>query len=241
MADDSDPLFKPLRLGALKLEHRVVLAPLTRNRAVEPTLAPGPQTELYYKQRASKVRIVFVVKMWSIAMGRLLVSLASWPAPIWLDSKPADVHELLSRVRRSTLIQEQSLCVGWPAHHRSYADQPRGHGVPFCPGDLYGGAGWFRVAPVQALSFARLPPSTFMCSPQVKGWKRVTDAVHAKGGLISCQMWHTGRVAHPDYGEHPLAKEHGRPPSVSASAVGMRGRTITPKGSVVCHNRFTCV
>src|SRR4051812_23574870 len=32
----------------------------------------------------------------------------------------------------------------------------------------------------------------------VAGWKRVTDAVHAKGGRIYIQLYHAGRVAHPD-------------------------------------------
>lgn len=31
---------------------------------------------------------------------------------------------------------------------------------------------------------------------QIAGWRAVTDAVHAKGGLIVSQIWHTGRVSH---------------------------------------------
>ncbi|MDO4641262.1 MAG: alkene reductase [Neisseria sp.] len=31
---------------------------------------------------------------------------------------------------------------------------------------------------------------------QISAWKNITDAVHAKGGLIFAQLWHTGRVAH---------------------------------------------
>ena len=31
---------------------------------------------------------------------------------------------------------------------------------------------------------------------QVRGWKLVTDAVHAKGGKIFVQLMHTGRVSH---------------------------------------------
>lgn len=31
---------------------------------------------------------------------------------------------------------------------------------------------------------------------QVESWKKVTDAVHAQGGVIFAQLWHTGRVAH---------------------------------------------
>ena len=33
---------------------------------------------------------------------------------------------------------------------------------------------------------------------QIVGWKKVTDAVHAKGGTIFAQLWHVGRVTHPD-------------------------------------------
>lgn len=32
---------------------------------------------------------------------------------------------------------------------------------------------------------------------QVAGWKKVTDAVHAKGGHIFLQLWHVGRISHP--------------------------------------------
>jgi len=42
---------------------------------------------------------------------------------------------------------------------------------------------------------------------QLKGWKKVTDAVHANGGKIFAQLWHTGRVAHPHFfnGDYVLA------------------------------------
>ncbi len=33
---------------------------------------------------------------------------------------------------------------------------------------------------------------------QAAGWKDVTDAVHAKGGRIFLQIFHSGRSAHPD-------------------------------------------
>ena len=34
----------------------------------------------------------------------------------------------------------------------------------------------------------------------IDGWKRVTDAVHQKNGLIFLQIWHVGRVSHPHSG-----------------------------------------
>ena len=42
---------------------------------------------------------------------------------------------------------------------------------------------------------------------QVEGWKAVTQAVHARGGLIVSQLWHVGRVSHPDLlnGETPVS------------------------------------
>ncbi|KAF7597840.1 MAG: alkene reductase [Candidatus Dactylopiibacterium carminicum] len=42
---------------------------------------------------------------------------------------------------------------------------------------------------------------------QVEGWKQVTRAVHAAGGRIFMQLWHVGRVSHPDHlaGELPVA------------------------------------
>lgn len=42
---------------------------------------------------------------------------------------------------------------------------------------------------------------------QIAGWKKVTEAVHANGGKIFAQLWHTGRVAHPHFwgGEYVLA------------------------------------
>lgn len=51
---------------------------------------------------------------------------------------------------------------------------------------------------------------------QIAGWKKVTEAVHANGGKIFAQLWHTGRVAHTAFfaGEYVLAP----------SALGVEGR-----------------
>lgn len=42
---------------------------------------------------------------------------------------------------------------------------------------------------------------------QIAGWKKTTDAVHSKGGTIFAQLWHVGRVTHPDNigGEQPIS------------------------------------
>jgi N-ethylmaleimide reductase len=49
---------------------------------------------------------------------------------------------------------------------------------------------------------------------QLDGWRLVTEAVHAKGGLIFLQLWHTGRASHTSH--HP---ETGLPVSASAIAI----------------------
>src|SRR6266567_8306860 len=46
-------LFSPLKLGPYQLDHRLVLAPLTRMRAEKPSLAPRPLNAEYYAQRAT--------------------------------------------------------------------------------------------------------------------------------------------------------------------------------------------
>ncbi|HSQ28990.1 MAG TPA: alkene reductase, partial [Gemmatimonadaceae bacterium] len=51
-------LFTPIRLGALELPNRIVMAPLTRNRARQPGNVPQPINATYYAQRASAGLII---------------------------------------------------------------------------------------------------------------------------------------------------------------------------------------
>jgi N-ethylmaleimide reductase len=143
-------LFSTKRLGGGKheLRHRVVLAPLTRNRADASTLVPQQMCVEYYRQRASR--------------GGLLIS-------------------------EAVNISPESLA------------------YPSTPG--------------------------IWSEAQVNGWKSVTDAVHAEGGVIFCQLWHTGRVAHSSYAAHSLG-DSLRIPGVSSSSTqilnrkGQPGRTL---------------
>lgn len=57
---------------------------------------------------------------------------------------------------------------------------------------------------------------------QIAGWKRVTDAVHAKGGFIYLQLWAVGRVAFPEV----LAKDGFK--VVSASNIPEAERKTVP-------------
>lgn len=75
---------------------------------------------------------------------------------------------------------------------------------------------------------------------QIKGWRRVTDAVHAKGGYIFNQLWHTGRASPPSFrngqqafssSETPISgkaldgTEYGDNPPKSASIHDIKGVT----------------
>ena len=143
MLDSSSPLFQLLSLGALHLQHRVVMAPLTRLRSRQPGDVPHALNATYYGQRASQ--------------GGLIVSEAT------------DV-----------------------------SGQARGY--PGAPG-IY--------------------------SPeQIAGWRLVTDAVHARGGRIVLQIWHTGRISHSSM------QPSGALP-VAPSAVAAPGEHMDARGAPV--------
>lgn len=55
---------------------------------------------------------------------------------------------------------------------------------------------------------------------QIAGWKMIADSVHAKGGRIGMQLWHTGLVSH-----HSLQPSNAKPMSASAVDLGERART----------------
>lgn len=127
-------LFEPYKLGTITLSNRVVMAPLTRNRAAS-GFVPGPLAAEYYGQRAS---------------AGLLVTEASQ-------------------------ISQQG---------QGYQDTP----------GIYS-------------------------NEQVAGWKKVTEAVHAKGGHIFIQLWHVGRISHFD-----LQPGHAAP--VAPSAIRANTKTF---------------
>ena len=128
-------LFEPVQAGALKLANRIVMAPLTRNRA-GPGLVPGKFAAEYYAQRATAGLII----------------------------------------AEATQISAQA---------QGYAD------TPGCYTDN-----------------------------QVAGWKKITDAVHAKGGTMVVQLWHTGRVSHTSF------QKDGQAP-VGPSAIRANTKTFT--------------
>lgn len=113
-------LFSPARVGSIEVANRLVMAPLTRNRA--PNAIPTALMAEYYAQRAD----------------------------------PATGAGLI--ISEGTAITAQA---------QGYADVP----------GLYG-------------------------TEQLDGWRKVTQAVHAVGGKIFCQLWHVGRVSHTSLQPH---------------------------------------
>ncbi|MHC8333848.1 alkene reductase [Pseudomonas sp. LB3P25] len=65
---------------------------------------------------------------------------------------------------------------------------------------------------------------------QIAGWRLITDAVHAAGGRIFLQLWHVGRMSHPDFhkGELPVA-----PSAVSFEAQIWKVNPATGQGEMV--------
>lgn len=67
------------------------------------------------------------------------------------------------------------------------------------------------------------PATPGIYSPeQIRAWKKITDAVHKKDGLIFLQLWHCGRASHSSFigGELP----------VSSSPIAIPGELYTPNG-----------
>ncbi|MHA6693010.1 alkene reductase [Devosia sp. A449] len=133
-------LYAPYTLGKATLTNRVVMAPLTRNRAGA-DFVPGELAVEYYAQRAS---------------AGLIIS-------------------------EATQISQQG---------QGYQDTP----------------GIYTPA-------------------QIAGWRKVTDAVHAKGGHIFLQLWHVGRVSHVDL------QPNGAAP-VAPSAIRAGTKTFVNNGFV---------
>jgi N-ethylmaleimide reductase len=76
------------------------------------------------------------------------------------------------------------------------------------------------------IGYARTPG--IHSEEQVAAWKKITDAVHAKGGRMFCQFMHVGRIAHPNnrYTDEPL---------IAPSAVRAEGQMWTDQEGMQAH------
>src|SRR5215218_2623153 len=83
------------------------------------------------------------------------------------------------------------------------------------------------ASPVAATAFGSPGVPGIYSEMQIAGWRRVVDAVHAKGGIIFLQLWHVGRVSHSSF--------HGGELPVSASAIPIRAegmKAMTADGKI---------
>lgn len=80
----------------------------------------------------------------------------------------------------------------------------------------------------RAIGYIRVPG--IYTPEQVESWENVTQAVHEKGGRIFAQLWHTGRISHPDLqnGQSPLAPSAINPNFKTYTHEGNK-KTVTPK------------
>ncbi|CAM9705600.1 unnamed protein product [Choristocarpus tenellus] len=68
-----------------------------------------------------------------------------------------------------------------------------------------------------------LTPGVFT-PEQIAGWKKITDAVHAKGSKIVCQIWHCGRISHSSF------QPDGLPPFAPSAVKPEVGQVATMEG-----------
>jgi N-ethylmaleimide reductase len=86
------------------------------------------------------------------------------------------------------------------------------------------------ASPVMATGFGSPGVPGIYSEHQIKGWRAVVDAVHAKGGVIFLQLWHVGRVSHSSFqpgGVLPVAP--------SAVPISADLKTMTADGKVVSY------
>lgn len=72
----------------------------------------------------------------------------------------------------------------------------------------------------QAVGYALTPG--IWNEQQIEAWRLIVQAVHDRGGVIFLQLWHTGRISHPDL-------QGGKPP-VAPSAIKPVGQAFTKDG-----------
>ena len=95
----------------------------------------------------------------------------------------------------------------------------------YCQRASEGGLIVTEATPVSRQGYGYAAAPGIYSDAQIAGWRRVTDAVHAKGGLIFLQLWHVGRQSHPDL-------QPGGAAPVAPSAIRAEGYAYTAKGEV---------
>lgn len=84
----------------------------------------------------------------------------------------------------------------------------------------------------QGIGYINVP--SIYTPQQVEGWKKVTQAVHEKGGKIFAQIWHVGAISHPNLlnGQLPVAPSAVNPNTQAYTESGFED-TVTPKAMTI--------
>ena len=85
-----------------------------------------------------------------------------------------------------------------------------------------GGLIFTEATMVDATASAFIGEGGLYSAEHASAWRKVTDAVHRKGGLIAVQLWHPGRATHQDI--------NGGAQPVSSTARAINASTHTPSG-----------
>ena len=86
------------------------------------------------------------------------------------------------------------------------------------------------ASPVMATGFGSPGVPGIYTEQQIAGWRKVVDAVHAKGGVIFLQLWHVGRVSHSSFQPGGVL-----PTAPSAVAIPSDLKTGTADGKAVAY------
>ncbi|XP_059449670.1 12-oxophytodienoate reductase 2-like [Corylus avellana] len=113
------------------------------------------------------------------------------------------------------------------ARMRFYGNIPQPHAILYYSQRT--SKGGFLIAEATGVSDTALGypnASGIWTKEQVEAWKPIVDAVHAKGGVFFCQLWHAGRVSNQDFqpnGQAPISSTD-KPLTVE----GLDGAHFTP-------------
>ncbi|WP_213773148.1 alkene reductase [Bradyrhizobium sp. dw_78] len=86
------------------------------------------------------------------------------------------------------------------------------------------------ASPVMATGFGNPGVPGIYSEQQIEGWRKVVDAVHAKGGFIFLQLWHVGRVSHSS-----LQPGGALPVAPSAVPISAELKAMTADGKSVAY------
>src|ERR1700710_2870897 len=105
-----------------------------------------------------------------------------------LQIGPYQLEHRLVMARRTRMRAEKPSLAPRPLNVEYYAQRATSGGLIIA-----------EASPIAATGFGSPGVPGIYSEQQIKGWREVVDAVHAKGGVIFLQLWHVGRVSHSSF------------------------------------------